>query len=305
MPSGKRARQKRQQAAVRTPPPVRSKGGGGLSGPRQASPRALAIAGGVVVLVVIAVVLGIVLSRGSGGSSPLSDTETLHLAQGTPAVGSSSSPTALQAAPTIAKLLKGIPQSQFVLGKPTAPVVLTEFIDLQCPVCRDFETTEFPTLVQKYVRTGKLRIKMEPWSILDRPGTGVVDSDRGQKATIAAAAQNKAFDFAEVLYFNQGNEDTNWLNDGMVSAIAASVDGLKTGQLISDANSSATAGTAQQVDALANSLATKFSTGGANGTGFDGTPGLFLSKGNAPLQFYGSGQPDLPSLEAAIEALLK
>ena len=56
--------------------------------------------------------------------------------------------------------------------------------------------------LQKYVRTGKLRIKVEPWSILDRPGTGVTDSDRGQKATIAAAAQNKAFQFAEVLYFN-------------------------------------------------------------------------------------------------------
>src|SRR4051812_50037505 len=66
MPSGKRARQQRQQAAAAAPPPVRSKGIGGTRA-RQASPRALAIAGGVVLAVVIAIVLGVVLSGGSGG----------------------------------------------------------------------------------------------------------------------------------------------------------------------------------------------------------------------------------------------
>ena len=65
------------------------------------------------------------------------------------------------------------------------------------------------------------------------------DSDRGQKATIAAAAQNKAFNFAQVLYDNQGTEDTGWMNDAMISNIAASVDGLKPYQLATDANSAA------------------------------------------------------------------
>ena len=55
MPSGKRAKQQRRQAAQRTPPPVRSKGVGGVR-PRQASPRALAIAGGVALVAVIAIV---------------------------------------------------------------------------------------------------------------------------------------------------------------------------------------------------------------------------------------------------------
>ena len=45
---------------------MRSKGVGGVRA-RQASPRALAIAGGVVLAIVIAIVLGVVLSGGSGG----------------------------------------------------------------------------------------------------------------------------------------------------------------------------------------------------------------------------------------------
>jgi protein-disulfide isomerase len=278
---------------------VRSKGVGGVRGPRQASPRALAIGGGVVVVAVIAIVLAVVLGRSSGGATNgAGDSPNIKVVKGTPSVGSSTGPTALQGATDVAKMFRGIPQSHFVLGKPTAPVELTEFIDLQCPVCQAFEATQLPTLLQKYVRTGKLRIKMEPWSILDRPGTGVVDSDRGQKTTIAAAAQNKAFEFAEVLYLNQGTEDSNWLNDSMVSQIAASVDGLKPAQLVSDANSSATKTLGDAVDNLANQLVKKF-------PGFVGTPGLFLSKGNGAPQFYGTGQPNLADLGAAIEALAK
>jgi protein-disulfide isomerase len=276
---------------------VRSKGVGGARG-RQASPRALAIAGGVVAVAVIAIVLGVVLGGRSGGGS--GDSETLHLAKGTQAVGSSTSAVALEGAPDVAKMFKGIPQNHFVLGNPSAPVELTEFIDLQCPVCKDFETTELPTLLQKYVRTGKLRIKMEPWSILDRPGTGVVDSDRGQKATIAAASQNKAFDFAELLYINQGVEDSNWLNDSMISQIAASVDGLEPPQLVSDANSSATKTLVQAVDSRAAAIGSKIPA-------FNGTPSLLLAKGNAKPHYYGTGAPamNLENLEPAINALLK
>jgi len=303
MPSGKRAKQQRREAAAtgKTPPPVRSKGGAG--GQRQASPRALAIGGGVVVIVIVAVVLAVVLgkSNGSGPTNGSGDSPTLHLAAGTPAVGSSKN-SVLQGATNIETMFKGIPENHFVLGSPTAPVTLTEFIDLQCPDCKQFETTELPTLVQKYVRTNKLQIKMEPWDILDRT-PDVHDSLRGQKATIAAAAQNRAFQFAELLYFNQGTEETGWMTDGVISQLAAGVDGLKPAQLVSDANSSATATLVHQIDALATSLTAKFPP--TQTSGFNGTPGIFLSKGNsAPVLFDNTaGVPDLGNLEHAIDAL--
>jgi protein-disulfide isomerase len=291
MPSGKRARQQRQ-AAVAAPPPVRSTGGSGL-GARQASPRTLGIIGGVILVVIVAVVLGVVLS-GGGSNGGGGDAPNLTLASGFPAVGTSSSAAALSGAADTQALLKGIPQNGLVLGHPNAPVTLVEYIDLQCPVCQQFETTELATLVNKYVRTGKMKIELKPWNILDaRDGT--VDSLRGQKAVIAAAAQNKAFNFAQVLYDNQAVEGTNWLNDGMVANIASSVDGLNLSKLVSDANSSTTLSKIQAIDRYAN----------ARPTIFAGTPTILLAKGSEQPKLFGSGLPAIAALEAAIDAKLK
>src|SRR5579875_1302343 len=100
MPSGKRARQQRRQAAA-TPPPVRSKG---TPGARQASPRVLAGAGIVLVLVIVAVVLGIVLTKGGNGSS-----STKSATQGVPKIGSHKWVGALSGADEVANLFKAIP----------------------------------------------------------------------------------------------------------------------------------------------------------------------------------------------------
>jgi len=255
----------------------------------------LAIAGGVVVLVVVAIVLAVVLtSKGSGGANGLGDGPTITIASGTPTVGSSTNPNALLGATDVAKLFKGIPQSAFVLGKPNAPVTLIEYIDLQCPDCDQFETQELPTLVKDYVRTGKLKIEMQPWSILDRT-PAEHDSYRGQKATIAAAAQNKAFNFSEVLYDNQGTEGTGWMNDATISNIAASVDGLKPYQLATVANGSATASVIATITNFAN----------AHPSQMTGTPTLYLAKGNSAPAYFGTGVPSLGNLEAAINALAK
>jgi protein-disulfide isomerase len=138
MPSGKRARQQRQAAAATAPPPVRSKGAGGVR-PRQASPRALAIAGGVVLAIVVAVVLGVVLSSGggSGGSGVVTSADI----QGLPAIGSQNSAGALPGAAEANGLFKGIPQHGLTLGDPKAPIEMEMFIDVQCPVCQASERT--------------------------------------------------------------------------------------------------------------------------------------------------------------------
>ena len=55
---------------------------------------------------------------------------------------------------------------------------------------------------------------------------------RGRNATIAAGLQNKAFDFAEILYDNQRTENTGWLTSAMVAQAAASIPGLNVPQLL-------------------------------------------------------------------------
>ncbi len=266
--------------AVRTPPPVRSKGGGGTRA-RQASPRALAIGGGVALVAIIAVVLAVVLTGGK------KTTATPDF----PTTGSAHSAVALQGAPYVANLFKNIPQHGLVLGNPNAPATLTEYIDLQCPVCQEFESTMLPTLVQKYVRTGKLNIKMQPWSIRDFPG-GPQDSTRGQKATIAASLQNKAFPFAEMLYLNQGVENSGWLDDNMVLTAASSVDGMNVQQVLNDSGSSGVKSTVSSVD------------GTAAANRFNSTPTLLLNhKGQKPHEV-ASSLPVLSQLESQIESAI-
>ena len=276
MPSGKRARQQRQAAAATAPPPVRSKGVGGVR-TRQASPRALAIAGGVVLVAIVAVVLGVVLSGGSNKTQTASQF---------PNVGSATWSGALLGSLEARKLFKGIPQSGLVLGSPNAPATLTEYIDLQCPVCQEFETTQLPTIVPKYVRTGKLNIRMQPWSIRGS------DSDVGQAATIAASRQNAAFPFAQMLYFNQGVEQSGWLNHDMVGSAASSVDGLKPQQVFADQGSSAVKSVVNSVDSA------------ASAGGFNATPTLLLNHRGQKPHVVAVGIPDLATLESEIQSAI-
>src|SRR4051812_16345162 len=60
----------------------------------------------------------------------------------------------------VTTILRGIPQKGMSLGDPNAPLVLVEFADLQCPYCKQFAATSWPNIVQRYVRTGKVRMEL-------------------------------------------------------------------------------------------------------------------------------------------------
>lgn len=288
MPSGKKARQQRRAAATaaRTPPPVRSKGGGGARGPRQASPRALAIGGGIAVVVVIAIVLAVVLGSGSSSSGGIFD--------GLPDPGSSSDPAALDGAPDANALFKGIPQKGLVLGKPSAPVEMQMFIDVQCPICQNYEVSYLPTIVHKYIRTGKVQLHLQPWAFIGP------QSFTGRLGVIAATFQNKGYEYAKVLYDNQRTENTGWLDNREMAVIAASVDGLDLHRWWSDVNSSAAKNIASDADHLAKSK------------GVSGTPTVFVGRTNGslfnvltPSQVAQNQAPDLVETEQHINSALK
>ena len=244
MPSGKKSKQLRRTAAA-APPPVRSKG---AAARRQANPKVLGAVAAVVVLAIVGIVLGVTLSGGSSNSS-LKDL---------PATGSCT--TGLPGCSDVEAMFKGIPQKGLTLGSAFAPVTMIEYIDLQCPFCQQFETQVFPDLLKTYVKTGKVKIEAR---ILDFIGP---DSSRGRKAMIAAGEQNKAFNFAEILYFNQKTENTGWLNDAMVGQAAASIPGLQVQQLLSARNSGSVSSQARAFDAQQTQ------------DQVTGTPTLFVSK---------------------------
>jgi protein-disulfide isomerase len=267
MPSGKQS--KRQRRAARTgPPPVQSKGG-----PRRASRRVLLTAAAVIVLAAIAVTLGVVLAAGSSKAS-------------VPARGSLVN--ALPGAPGVQQLLQGIPQRGNVLGSQSAPVTLVEYVDLQCPYCQQFETQAMPALIGQYVRTGKVKIEARPIAFIGP------DSQRGRAAAIAAGEQNKLFNFAQVLYLNQGSENTGWLNDQMIESAAASIPGLDVPQVLSARSSAAVNGRADAYDQQ------------ATADNVRATPTILVGKSGGTLRPVALKAPtDAQSVASAINAALR
>lgn len=265
MTSGKAAKRRRRAAQA---PPVRSRARG-----RQASPRVLIGAGLVVALATVGVVLGVVLS---GGSSK------------TPVPARGSLANALPGAAEVQRLLKGIPQHGNVLGSPSAPVTMIEYIDLQCPYCQRFESEVMPTLVSRYVRPGKLKIEARILAFIGP------DSQRGRAAAIAAGKQNKLFNFTQLLYLNQGTENTGWLSDDTVTSAAASIPGLDVPRLLSDRKSSST-------DDQARSFDTEATNANVNST-----PTILVGKsGTTPQQVTLASPTDLHSVATAITAALR
>lgn len=260
MTSGKQARRQRQQAAAR--PPVRSTGG------RKASPKVLLAAAAGIAGIAVAIGLAVAFSGGSSTPSP-------------------TTVSALPGSAAVIRLFKGIPQSGNLLGKPSAPVTMVEYIDLQCPVCRAFETETMPAIIDRYVRTGKVKVEARPIAFIGQ------DSVSGRLAAIAASRQNRLFDFAQVLYANQGPENSGWLDDTMITAAAKSIPGVDVATLLATRNSAGVAAAAKNYDAQAK----------ADKVG--GTPALYIGKSGGKLTaFSPTSAPDEATLSAELDRAL-
>jgi protein-disulfide isomerase len=249
MPSGKQSRRRRQEVQAAVPArkgtgrrresrgshPRRLHGREGVPSarsPRQASPKVLLGVAALLLAVGAAVTAVLVLARDD--SSPTADV---------PSRGSLA--TSLPGGREVQRLFSGIPQNGNVLGRSSAPVTLVEYFDLQCPYCREFDAETLPTLVSRYVRTGKLRIESRPIAFLGP------DSERGRAAAIAAADQGKLFNFTKLLYIHQGAENTGWLGEDLIAAAAASIPGFDVNSLLAMRDTPSVADQARHFDSQA------------------------------------------------------
>ncbi|MDP9303543.1 MAG: DsbA family protein [Actinomycetota bacterium] len=231
-------------------------------------------AAAVVTLIVIGVVLAFALSGGASSKANV------------PSRGSLTN--ALPEAADVQGLLKGIAQRGNVLGSPVAPVTMIEYIDLQCPFCAQFETQALPSLISRYVRTGKVKVEARPLAFIGP------DSERGRAAAIAAGLQDKLFNFVQLLYLNQGPENGGWLNDNMVEAAAASIPSLDVPRLLAARSSSGVRDQEHTVDAQATAHKVQ------------ATPTILVGKsGTAPKEVTLASPTDVGSIAAAIAAVLR
>jgi protein-disulfide isomerase len=134
--------------------------------------------------------------------------------------GDDSSSTVVEGVPETQALLEGIPQRGNVLGKPNAPVTIVEYADFQCPACQAWALDTLPTIVDEYVRTGKARIVFNGVAFLGP------DSEVALRTAAAAGRQGKLWNVAELLFHNQGDENSGWVTDDLLRSIgeAAGVD---------------------------------------------------------------------------------
>jgi len=155
------------------------------------------ITSGVVFLAVCAIAVLIVVSQAGGGSGGDTDLEDVDL---------------------VRQQLRGIPQRGTVLGDPKADVKFVEYGDLQCPICKDFSVQEAPGLIAQVVRRGTASYDFRPWTVIGpSPHT---QSTLAAKAALAASQQDHYWNYVELFYRNQGAEESGYVTEPFLTAIA-------------------------------------------------------------------------------------
>ena len=98
-----------------------------------------------------------------------------------------------------------------------------EFIDYQCPFCRQYSLSTYPALVAKQVRDGKLKIITRPLAFIGPTPA------RPRAPRRPPAQQNKEFEFTQLFYNNQGQENSGYVTDAYIDKLydAAGVDKKK------------------------------------------------------------------------------
>lgn len=196
----------------------------------------LRMLGGVLVAAVVVIVAAVVISTsGSGGGNAVKP----------------GSKTATADYSAVNSELAGIPQHGNVLGSPTAPVTITEYADLECPVCDDFAlpTTRnnsdgdpgsgyLQALISQYVRSGKAKIVYR--SLETATGNGPNSSmwAQQQASAYAAGLQQKAWDYIELFYYEQQSETSSYVNSAFLQGIAKQIPGLNLSTWASASQSS-------------------------------------------------------------------
>jgi protein-disulfide isomerase len=153
--------------------------------------RLLQVAAGAVFLAIVVVAVLIVVSSGDGGG----DTEIEGVAE-------------------VDRQLAGILQRGMVLGDPKAPIELVEFGDLQCPVCKGYAEEILPPIIESRVRKGEVKLDFRNYTIIGE------QSPPAGAAALAAGAQGRGWNFVELFYRNQGEENSGYADDAFLEAVA-------------------------------------------------------------------------------------
>ncbi|SDJ02224.1 Protein-disulfide isomerase [Arthrobacter subterraneus] len=146
--------------------------------PERPSRRALVASIAVAVSVLLILLIGIIASR-TGASQEASTTTT---------------PPGQSAAEEPLDLSRRAAGDPTALGEVDAPVVLIEYADYRCPFCGLFSRDTLPSLVDKYVESGDLRIEWRDLPVFGEQSFSAAVAGR------AAGEQDRFWEFNKAVF---------------------------------------------------------------------------------------------------------
>ncbi|HWO16774.1 MAG TPA: thioredoxin domain-containing protein [Solirubrobacterales bacterium] len=222
--------------------------------------RLVKLGSAVAFLAIAAVLVAVVISQSQSEGGDASDVKDVAL---------------------VSNQLRGIPQKGMVLGDPDARVALVEFGDLQCPACKGYAEGIIPEVIAGPVRRGEAKLDFRNYVIL-----GSESTDAGAGA-IAAGEQGRGWNFVELFYRNQGFENSGYVTDDFLTAIARGAGVPDIAQWNADRRSKAVLREVNRTTSQASSL------------GFTGTPSFAVQGSDGALEPIGT-----PGSASEIESAL-
>ena len=144
------------------------------------------------------------------------------------------------------------------MGDVDAPVVMLNYSEFQCPFCGKFARDTKPTLVEKFVEDGTLRIEWRDFPYLGE------ESTRAAAAARAAGEQGKFWEFHDALFADQAPPNSGHLTEDYLVGVAEDL-GLDTEKFRSDMSS----------DAITEAVTRDFQEG--QSIGVTGTPAFLVN----------------------------
>ncbi|MEW6722682.1 MAG: thioredoxin domain-containing protein [Candidatus Micrarchaeota archaeon] len=218
---------------------------------------------------------GVMKSPATGPAQPVAPTQPA-LAPTQPAAPS---------APDVASLM----DDDMKLGSDSAPIVIIEFSDMQCPFCRKWFIESYSSLKQEYIDTGKAQLVFRDFPLSFHPA-----AQKAAEAVECAADQGKGWELHDKMYEEQSKQGSG--------TVQFSVDDMKSwaSQIGLDA---ASFNTCLDSGKYANEVAADYNDGLA--AGVQGTPAFIVAKRDGSSAVPISGAQPYGTFKSTIDQMLQ
>lgn len=127
------------------------------------------------------------------------------------------SPTIQQAGPTQITMNTFLANGSPILGDVDAPITLIEFGDYQCHFCNVFFHSTEDDILEKYVKTGKVKMIFKDYNII---GPDSVNASHGAHC---ANDQGLFWEYHDILYSNWTGENNGWASSENLAKFAQEI----------------------------------------------------------------------------------